>query len=415
VAGLTVSLVALPLALGFGVTSGAGAASGIATAVIAGLIAAILGGSEFQVSGPTGAMTVILIPIIAKWGTSALFLLGLMAGVFIIAMGLARLGRFVEKVPWSVVEGFTLGIAFIIALQQVPLVLDVSRGDGENPVTIAVSTVVSAMASPLHVAAIAIVLTTLAIKIVWSLLRRRFIALVWVPASAVAIVTVSLAVFVFGIDTSVIGALPAGDVFNWGTPIPDINFGELILPAISVALLGAVESLMAARVADAMANHDRPAEHARHRSNAELIGQGLATIGSAFAGGMPATGAIARTAVNVHAGARTRFASAIHALVLLVLVFGLAPLVSAIPLAVLAGVLLGTSWRIANPTSIREALQTTWPNRVVYVVTAASVLFIDLIWGLIIGVVLYVILWLISRAASTGGSRPSGAANSSES
>ena len=120
-------------------------------------------------------------------------------------------------------------------------------------------------------------------------------------------------------------------------------------------------------------------------------------------------------AVNVHAGARTRFASAIHALVLLVLVFGLAPLVSAIPLAVLAGVLLGTSWRIANPTSIREALQTTWPNRVVYVVTAASVLFIDLIWGLIIGVVLYVILWLISRAASTGGSRPSGAANSSES
>lgn len=378
VAGATVAVVALPLALGFGITSGAGAASGLVTAIVAGFIAAVAGSSRFQVSGPTGAMTVILVPIVASLGVGALLPLGLMSGLIVIAFGLLRLGRFIEKVPWSVMEGFTLGIALVIAWQQVELI------------------------APYAPATVALVIATLGIKLLWSRYRGRSRWTRGIPASAVAVVLVTATSVVARLETPTIGALPASDIFTFPSEFPAFDLGALVGPALSIALLAAVESLLAARVADSLGHTAHPDERPTHSPNRELVGQGLASLGSALFGGMPATGAIARTAVNVHAGAQTKWAAAFHALFLVVLVFALAPLVSAIPIAALAGVLLGTSIRIANPSSIRENLRTTWPNVLAFIVTAAAVFTIDLIWGIVIGMAVYAIGTTIrTRAQAT--------------
>ena len=398
VAGFTVAIVALPLALGFGITSGAGAASGLATAIVAGLLAAIFGGSNFQVSGPTGAMTVILVPIIATYSISALLPLGIMAGVLVILLGVLRLGRFVESIPWSVMEGFTLGIALIIALQQVPLVFGVSSGKGESTLAIASDTVLKAIAGGVDWETVGIVLFTLTIKILWSKFKNRFGPLSQLPASAIAVVLATALVAMTRIEVATVGAIPAGDVFQIQGLDRSIDLSILVLPAVSIALLAAIEALLAARVADSMAKSTDSGVSKKHNPNQELIGQGLASIGSAIVGGMPSTGAIARTAVNVHSGAKTRYAAVFHSVALLVMVFALAPVVSQIPLAALAGVLLGTSWRIANPRTIREALQTTWQSRLVYLSTAVFVLVVDLIVGLLAGIVLHLLLKLVGKS-----------------
>jgi len=392
VAGLTVSIVALPLALGFGVTSGAGASAGLATAIVAGFVAGILGGSRYQVSGPTGAMTVVLIPIVATHGPQALFAVGVLAGALIIAFGLLKWGRFIERVPWSVMEGFTLGIALVIAIQQLPLIFDVPRGEGAEALVSAGNTLATVAATSLNVLSIAVVVGTLVVKLTWPALSKALRLPFRLPASAIAVIVMTAFVVATQLPISRIGDLPGKDIFHFTTAWPTtIGLGAILYAAVVVALLGAVESLLSARVADAMVNRRDQVEISRYQPNRELIGQGFATFASALFGGMPATGAIARTGVNVHAGARTRGAAIIHAMSLLVLVFALAPLVSLIPTAVLAGVLLGTSWRIANPRSIKEALQTTWPERISYLVTALAVVVIDLIIGTIIGIVVHYI------------------------
>lgn len=392
VAGVTVGIVALPLALGFAITTGAPASSGIVTAVIAGFVAALFGGSNYQVSGPTGAMTVVLVPLVSKYGTESLFLIGFLAGMLIILMSLLRLGRFIDSVPWPVMEGFTLGIALIIALQQIPLIFEVPKALGSHTFTVALDTFRSALTSPLNWASISIAFFTLAIKRLWPRLKSYLKIRIRIPASMLAVVTATLVVQVFKIDIARIGDLPSGlfDFPNFKAPVMPIF--SLVYAALIVALLGAIESLLSARVADAMAHKEFGAGLMKHNPNKELLGQGLATVASAFSGGLPATGAIARTTVNVHAGARTRFAAISHSIFILLIVLVLAPLVEFIPTAALAGVLLGTSIRIANPTSIKEAWQTTTEVRAVYVVTALSVLLIDLIWGVIIGILLNQIL-----------------------
>lgn len=396
-AGIVVALVALPLALGFGVSSGAGAASGLVTAIVAGLIAGLLGGSRFQVSGPTGAMAVVLFPIIQQVGLPGLVAVGVIAGVMIAAIGLLRLGVLAEKVPWSVMEGFTLGIALVIAVQQLPLVLGVTRGAGSETLAVAWSTIHNAATEGVNGWALALVAATLAIKASWSQARRRWPRLKVVPPSAVAVVVLSIVAFGFAIPAETVGPLPVNGLFHVDLKWPSLPFGTLLYSSVVVAILGAVESLLSARVADSMAHRRDGFVSRRFEPNRELIGQGVATIASSLVGGMPATGAIARTAVNVNAGARTRLATVTHALVLALFVFALGGLVSEIPLAVLAGVLLGASWRIASPSSILENLRTTWPNRVAYVVTAASVFAIDLIWGIVIGTVVYLIGNFIDR------------------
>lgn len=388
IAGATVALVALPLALAFGVTTGAGPAAGLATAIVAGLVAAIFGGSNYQVSGPTGAMTVILVPIVAQYSARSLFELGVVSGLIILAFAALRLGRFIERIPWSVMEGFTLGIAIVIALQQLPLVFEVAKPSAKETLVAAYETFDIVIARGVNWISLAIVALTLAIKFGWVWLRRKLKLSLSLPPTFIAVALASAIVITLNLPVARVGKLPADHIFSFDFALVDIGLPALLGASLSVALLGAIESLLAARVADSMA-HRRDGTVAAHRPNRELFGQGLANIASAFVGGMPATGAIARTGVNVNSGARTKLASASHAIFLAALILLAGALVSQIPTAVLAGVLLATSWRIANPTSIREALQTSVQDRISYLATAAFVVAIDLIWGLVIGLVVH--------------------------
>lgn len=402
VAGVTVGIVALPLALGFAITTGAPASAGLITAVIAGFVAALFGGSNYQVSGPTGAMTVVLVPLVAKYGINSLFLIGVLAGTLIVLMSILRLGKYIDSVPWSVMEGFTLGIALIIGLQQVPLIFEVPKAAGTHTLSVAIATLKEALSAPINWASVVLALFTLTVKRLWPRLKSKLKIRIRIPASMLAVIIATLLAQMLELDIARIGDLPS-NLFNPpGLVIPEIPIFSLAYAVVVVALLGAVESLLSARVADAMAHKEIGNQLPKHNPDKELFGQGLATIASAFSGGLPATGAIARTTVNVHAGARTRFAAMTHSAFLLLVVLFLAPLVSIIPTAALAGVLLGTSIRIANPTSIKEAWQTTNRVRIIYVVTAISVLLIDLIWGVLIGIVLDKVLASLKRVDKPG-------------
>lgn len=391
IAGLTVGIVALPLALGFAITTGAPASAGLTTAIIAGFLAALFGGSNYQVSGPTGAMTVVLVPIVASYGVSALPALGIAAGLIIIAISAFRLGTYIDRVPLAVMEGFTLGIALIIAIQQIPLIFDVPKAEGSHTVSVALATLRRALDEPVHWSSIGLAFATLALKRLWPRLKKLLHIPFHIPASALAVVIVSLFAYFANVDATRIDNLPRTLSLNFEFSFPDMPVVHFIYAAIVIAALGAIESLLSARVADGLAHREIDHDQPRHQPNKELFGQGLATIASVSVGGLPATGAIARTSVNVHAGARTRLAAMVHSLFLLFVVLFLAPVISYIPTAVLAGVLLGTSLRIANPRSIREALQSTGPQRLVYCATALAVLFIDLIWGVIIGLAIHYI------------------------
>ena len=390
IAGLTVAIVALPLAIGFGITSGMSAAAGLTTAIIAGFLAAVFGGSKYQVSGPTGAMTVILIPVIHSYAVSAIPALGLMAGLMVIAMAIFKFGAVINRVPWTVVEGFTVGIALIISLQQIPLALGIAKGDGEKSYVVAWNTFKNALDAGLNYSSLLVVLITLIIKFSWPKIVTKLHLKAHIPASFIALVLVTLFVKALSIDVATIGSIPRS-LGTYKHPIFD-NLTSLLVPALWIALLAAVESLLSARVADGLAHNKEKFE-----PNRELFGQGLATLASSLFGGMPATGAIARTSVNVRSHAVSRLASVFHAIVLLFIALIAAPLVSQIPTAVIAGLLLGTSYRILNPVSIMESLRTTKAEAATLVVTAISTVAIDLILGMAIGIVLHMILVRYSK------------------
>lgn len=389
IAGLTVAIVALPLALGFGITSGMSAAAGLTTAIIAGFLGAVFGGSKFQVSGPTGAMTVILIPVIAKYGVGTIPTLGLMAGAMVILMAIFKLGTIINRVPWAVVQGFTVGIALVISLQQLPLALGVTKGTGDKTLIVAWNTLSDALVLGINFITLAVVAITLFIKFSFPKIMRKMSSTVHIPASFVALVSATMIVAFFNFDVKLIGDIPR----SLGSWIPlDITRStilNLLIPALWIALLAAVESLLSARVADSLAHiHDET----KFEPNRELFGQGLATLAASIFGGMPATGAIARTSVNVRSKARSRMAAIFHALILLFIALIAAPLVSQIPAAAIAGVLLGTSYRILNPASLMESLRTTKSESITLITTAVCTVAIDLIWGMAIGIALHLIL-----------------------
>lgn len=390
VAGITVGIVALPLAIGFGITSGMSAQAGISTAILAGFIAALFGGSRYQVSGPTGAMTVVLIPVIAKNGIAAIPVLGLMAGLIVIAMSVLRLGGIINRIPWAVVEGFTLGIAVVIALQQLPMALGVVKGDGERTLQVAINTVKGAIESGFQLSTISILVLTLLIKFNIVKIIQRLKLKPYVPASFSALAITTFIVAVFKLDVAKIGDIPR-NVFIWkGSGLQYSS--SLISPAILIALLAAIESLLAARVADGM-THTKEKFH----PNKELFGQGLATMVASIFGGQPATGAIARTSVNIRSGGKTKMAALIHALFLLIVVLVLSPVFALIPLPAIAGVLIGTSVRILNPHNIREQLTSTWQEISTYVVTAIVTITVDLIWAIFVGIALHFVLLLTRK------------------
>ncbi|WP_406470092.1 SulP family inorganic anion transporter [Streptomyces sp. NBC_01615] len=374
-AGLTVAIVALPLALGFGVSSGLGAEAGLATAVIAGALAAVFGGSNLQVSGPTGAMTVVLVPIVAEHGPSGVLTVGLMAGVMLVALAVLKAGKYMQYVPAPVVEGFTLGIACVIGLQQIPNALGVPKPEGDRVLVVTGRALQEFAKNPNWTA----VAFSLAVAVVMLLGAR------WrptIPFSILAVIAATLVAQVAGLNA----AKPIGDLPS-GLPAPSLSFldpgalGSLLAPAVAVAALAALESLLSASVADGMTVGQK------HDPDRELFGQGLANIAAPLFGGVPATGAIARTAVNVRTGAGSRLASLTHAAILALIVFAAAPLVSRIPLAALAGVLLATAIRMVEVGSLRAMVKATRSDALILVLTAVATLALDLVYAVIIGLV----------------------------
>ncbi|GAB2906386.1 SulP family inorganic anion transporter [Neomicrococcus lactis] len=390
-AGITVGIVALPLALGFGISSGAGAEAGLITAIVAGIIAAVFGGSNVQVSGPTGAMVVVLAPIVASHGVPAVILVTLMAGIIVVAAGFLRLGKAVSFIPWPVIEGFTLGIGVIIFLQQIPA-LTGPGGNLTGHTNVAVSAFLSLIhADPVYLMwAVAAVLIVVACMVGLPRLHKA------IPGSLVAVIVVSLLAVLIPNPLANIGALPS--TFPAPT-VPALNWEltqSLMVPAVAVAALAAIESLLSARVAASMA------DTGPYDPDRELVGQGLASIGAGLFGGMPATGAIARTAVNVRSGGRTRVAAVFHAVVLLLIVTLFAQPVGFIPLAALSGVLMVTAARMVNVAIAGSILRSTRADALAFVVTAIVTVSFDLIVAVVVGMLLAGVFAIRSYASAAG-------------
>lgn len=394
-AGITVGIVALPLALAFGVSSGVGAEAGLITAIIAGLVAAIFGGSNIQVSGPTGAMVVVLAPIVVNFGVQYVATVAVIAGVIVLVAGVLRLGRTIGFVPWPVIEGFTAGIGIIIFLQQLPSALGVSGEAHSTNAVVAAWQTISAAPWPLALVPIAVAAAVAILMTVLAIWKPQL------PGSIIALVTVSLAVTVFNIPVTRIGTLPSS-LPSPSIPTFDMATVSMLLPAaFAVAVLAGIESLLSARVAASIS------DTGPYNPDRELVGQGLASIAAGFFGGMPATGAIARTAVNVRAGGRTRLSSITHSLVLLAVVYFAAGLVSTIPLAALAGVLMVTAAKMVSPRAIYSVLKASKSDALVFVTTAVITVSVDLIVAVGIGIAVAGILALRALSNSSGVRRDS--------
>lgn len=388
-AGLTVGIVALPLALAFGVSSGAGAESGLVTAIIAGIVAAVFGGSNIQVSGPTGAMVVVLGPIIASHGMGALGIVCLLAGAMVLAMGLLRLGQTVSFIPWPVIEGFTLGIAVIIFLQQVPSALGVQAGSSSNALVAAIQ---GAAGIDWSVAAWTLLIVAVVVAIM--VLTPRITSTV--PGSIIAIVVAAAAAAWLKLPVATIGELPSS-LTPPSMPTADLaTWTALIGPAFTVAALAAIESLLSARVAASISDTG-PVDADR-----ELVGQGLASIASGFFGGMPATGAIARTAVNIRSGGRTRASAIVHSIVLLAVIYVGSQAVATIPLAALSGVLMVTSVKMVPVRTARVILSSTRSAATIFILTALVTVSVDLIYAVGIGILAAAFFSLRALASTSG-------------
>ncbi|MFI0791305.1 SulP family inorganic anion transporter [Micromonospora rubida] len=386
-AGLTVAIVALPLALAFGVTSGLGAQAGLVTAVVAGAVAAVFGGSNLQVSGPTGAMTVVLVPVVQQFGPTGVLMVGAMAGLVLIALALARLGRYVRYLPAPVIEGFTAGIAVVIALQQVPAALGVTDAHGDRVWAVAADAVVRFVVHP-RPAALAVAIGVAALMLLGARWRPGL------PFSLLGVAAATILAETAPVDLVRIGALPQG------LPAPSLGFldlgaaGVLLPSALAVAALAALESLLSATVADGMTVGER------HDPDKELFGQGLANLASPLFGGIPATAAIARTAVNVRAGASSKLAALTHAAALAAIVLAAAPLVGRIPLAALAGVLLATTVRMVEAGSLWALARATRGDALVLVLTFTVTVIWDLVTAVAVGIAVAIVIALRAVARS---------------
>lgn len=393
-AGITVGIVALPLALAFGVSSGVGAEAGLITAVVAGLVAAVMGGSNVQVSGPTGAMVVVLAPVVAAHGVASIALVSVLAGLLVMVLGGSGLGRAVAFIPWPVVEGFTLGIAAIIFLQQVPLATGTAGTPGHNTLLAAVESASQATV-PTVLQTLAVVAAVAALMYLLPRLNKSL------PASLIAVLLTTVAAELLALDIPRIGALPHSLPAPAMPSVDPAALGGLLMPAVSIATLAAIESLLSARVAAGMVGPDgRPS--GPYSPDRELTGQGLASIAAGFFGGMPATGAIARTAVNVRSGAKTRLSAVVHALVLLAIIYLAAGLVGRIPLAALAGILMVTATRMVSRHTVTAILRSTRADAAVFVITALITVAFDLIVAIQIGLAAAAVFTLRTFASLSG-------------
>jgi len=377
-AGVTVAVVALPLALGFGITSGAGAAAGLYTALAAGVLAAVFGGSNLQVSGPTGAMTVVLLPLVSHHGVAALAPVGILAGVFLLVFAVARIGRFIRYIPYPVITGFTSGIAVIIFLQQLPGFLGAPKGEGEQVVVGSWQTLRTFADAP-RLATPLLGLLTVGIMVGWGRSER----LRAFPASMAALLAATgLSLLPAFNALARIPAIPTGLPAPTLPSLAGLEATELVRAALVIAVLAALESLLSAVVADGMTIDER------HDPDRELFGQGIANLGSAVIGGIPATAALARTAVNVRSGARTRLAAIIHGLILAAIMIALAPLAARIPLVALAAILMVVAARMVEVIEFREILRATKSDAATMLLTLGVTVAFDLILAIEVGLIL---------------------------
>jgi len=390
IAGITVGLVALPLAMAFAIASGLSPQAGIYCAIVTGFLISALGGSKTQIGGPTGAFVVVVAGIVAAHGIDGLFMCTVMAGVLLIIMGLTGLGTAVKFIPRPVVIGFTNGIAVLIASTQVKDFFGLQLDKVPGVFWLRVEALVRSFHT-LSFEATALAAFTLLTLIICRSFSAR------IPGPIVALILATSAVFFFKLPVETIGTRFGG--IPGGLPhlqIPkfrsDLIHG-LLGPAFTVAMLGAIESLMSAVVSDRMSND-------RHNPNVELVAQGVANVFSPMFGGLPATGAIARTATNIRSGAQSPVAGIIHALTLLCILLFAAPLVSYVPMAALAGILMVVAYNMGEWREIPQLLKLTKTDISIWLVTFALTVFADLTVAVEAGMILAALLF-ISRVAST--------------
>jgi SulP family sulfate permease len=378
VAGVTVGILALPLAMAFAIASGMGPAAGIVTAIVAGLIVSALGGSRVQIGGPTGAFIVIVYGIVVQYGVANLLICTMMAGAMLVAMGLARLGTWIRFIPISVISGFTKGIAVLILLSQVKEFLGL-RIEALPAEFFGKIEALWAGLPTTNVQSVALGTACVLLIVFWPKRWRS------VPSPVVALLAGTIAAALLHLDVETIGSrfggIPSGlPAFAW----PQVSFavlGPLIGPAFTIAVLGAIESLLSATVADNMIDD-------RHDPNQELIAQGLANLAAPLFGGFCATGAIARTGTNVRMGGRTPIAGIIHALTLLIVILVAAPAARYIPLTVLSAILLVVAWNMAEWHELRELRRYRFNYQAVLLATFVLTVVFDLTVAVEVGMML---------------------------
>lgn len=384
-AGLTVAIVALPLSMAIAIASGVSPDRGLYTAIVGGFLVSVLGGSRFQIGGPAGAFIVLVAATVQQHGLDGLILATLLSGLVLLAAGFLQLGTFIKYIPYPVTVGFTAGIAVIIFASQIKELLGLTL-PGPEPGPLVPKLMALGQALPTaSMTAILVAGVTIAV----ILLTRRYRPL-W-PAMLIAVTFASFAAWLLGLPVETIGTRFGGIPQSLPAPhLPPVSLAKIVdvLPAaLSFALLGSIESLLCAVVADSMTGR-------RHRSNCELVAQGVANIGSALFGGICVTGTIARTATNIRAGAHGPVAGMLHALFLLAFMLVAAPLAAYIPLAALAGVLAVVAWNMAEKHEFATLLRASRGDAVVLLATFLLTVFRDLTEGILVGFGLGVLLFL---------------------
>ena len=385
VAGLTVAIVALPLSMAIAIASGVSPDRGLYTAIVGGFLVSALGGSRFQIGGPAGAFIVLVASTVALHGVDGLILATVMSGVFLLAIGYLRLGTYIKFIPYPVTVGFTAGIAVIIFASQLSELFGLSLDGKEPGELIPKLKALTAAWGTFNPSAIVIALLTIAT--IAGLKRWRPS---W-PGMLIGVAAASIAAAMLALPVETIGTRFGGIPRSLplpALPVFDLAAMQAVLPdAIAFTLLGAIESLLSAVVADGMTGR-------RHRSNCELVAQGFANIGSALFGGICVTGTIARTATNIRAGAHSPVSGILHSGFLLIFVLVAAPLASYIPLAALAGVLAVVAWNMVEKTAFAALIRSSWGDALVLLVTFALVVFRDLTEGIVVGFALGSVLFI---------------------
>ena len=400
-AGIIVGIVALPLAIAFGIASGVTPEKGIITAIVAGLIVSVLGGSKVQIGGPTGAFIIIIYGIIQQYGFEGLTIATLMAGVFLIMFGVLHLGTIIKYIPYPIVVGFTSGIALTIFTTQIKDLFGLTM---ESVPSDFIEKWVAYIGSfgTIDLWSAGVGIGSVAVIAAWPMIAKYNNVLKKLPGSLIAIIVMTVAVLLLKQYAGVESVETIGDRFSISNQLPDAEMPSiswnvikgLVSPAITIAILGAIESLLSATVADGVIGD-------RHDSNTELIAQGVANLASPIFGGIPATGAIARTMTNINNGGRTPVAGIVHAVVLLLIFLFLMPLAQYIPMACLAGVLVIVSYNMSGWRSFASIMKNPKSDVIVLIVTFLLTVIFDLTIAIEVGLICACLLFMRRMAETT--------------